>query len=310
MPDTPLVSAVIPTRNRPKLVQRAVLSALQQTYSNMEVVVVVDGPDPLTIQELASIADPRLQVVELPQSEGGAGTRNAGVQAAKGRWIAFLDDDDEWMPCKIEHQLAVALGSRHRIPVVSSRIIARTPHRDFIWPRRLPSPHEPISDYLFSRTSLFQGEGLIQTSTLFTKRDFLLKLPFRRDLKKHQDWDWIIRAGRQEGVGFEFAGQPLAVWYTDQGRPSIGSSDNWHFSLNWVQEMRSYFTPQAYAGFVLIVVAGQAAGTATWREYWGLLADSARQGQCRLLHLLLYAGMRLFPREVRRELRSCFGGAR
>ncbi|MGO8791723.1 MAG: glycosyltransferase family 2 protein [Terriglobia bacterium] len=302
-----LVSAVIPTRNRPQLVKRAVLSVLKQSYANIEAVVVVDGPDPLTTQELAAVADPRLRVITLPRSEGGSGARNAGVQAAKGRWIAFLDDDDEWLPTKIECQLAAALHSRHRIPVVSSRIIARTPLHDYIWPRRLPSAREPICDYLFSRTSLFQGEGLLATPTLFTKRDFLLELPFRCGLKKHQDWDWIIRAASQDGVGFEFVDHPLAVCYMDQSRPGISNSDEWRFSLNWAHEMRSYFTPQAYAAFVLIVVAGQAAA-ATRREYWGLLADSMRRGECRPLHLLIFAGMRLFPRELRRKLRVRLGG--
>ena len=135
----------------------------------------------------------------------------------------------------------------------------------------------------------------------------MLSVPFRRSLKKHQDWDWIIRAAKREGVGFEFFEQPLAVCYMDQGRPGISSTDDWRFSLNWVHEMRAYVTPQAYAAFVLIVVAGQAAGAATRREYWGLLSDCMRQGECHLLHLLLFAGMRLFPRELRRGLRARFG---
>jgi glycosyltransferase involved in cell wall biosynthesis len=310
MPCAPLVSAVIPTRNRPKLVKRAALSALHQTFSNIEVIVVVDGPDPLTTQELETIADPRLRVISLARSEGGAGARNAGAEAAEGDWIAFLDDDDEWMPSKIEQQLKTALRSHHRIPVVSSRIIARTPHRDYIWPRRLPSPHEHISDYLFSRSTLFQGEGLIATPTLFTRRELLLEVPFRRGLKKHQDWDWVMRAAKAEGVGFEFAEQPLAICYMDQGRPGISNTDEWRFSLSWANEMRSYSTPEAYAGFLLIVVAGQAAAAASPQEYWGLLADARRHGKCRFIYLVIFAGMRLLPREMRRKLRGWFGGAR
>ena len=310
MSEGALVSAVIPTRNRPSLVVRAVKTALNQTYSNMEVIVVVDGPDDSTNRALRAINDPRIQIVTLPERVGGAGARNAGVRAANGEWIAFLDDDDEWMPPKIECQLRTALGSRHPIPVVSSRIIARTPRRDYVWPRRFPLPHEHISDYLFSRKSLFQGEALIATPTVLTKRNFLLELPFRYGLKKHQDWDWIIRAAARTGVGFEFAEQPLAVCYMDQGSPGISNSDDWRFSLNWVNDMRSYFTPQAYAAFVLIVVAAQAAATASRREYWDLLAGSKRQGECRVLHLLLFVGMRMFPRETRRELRSWLGRKR
>ena len=310
MSSEPLVSTVIPTYNRPSLVARAVRTALSQTHPNMEVIVVVDGPDDSTSKALEAIADPRIQIITLPQRQGGSAARNAGVQAAKGEWIAFLDDDDEWLPSKIECQIEIARCSRYRIPVVSCQIIARTPRQDYVWPRRFPRHQEPISDYLFSRKSLFQGEGLIATPTIFTKRDFLLNFPFRRNLKKHQDWDWIVRAGKQDGVGFEFAEHPLAICYMDQSSPGISNSDDWHFSLNWANEMRSYFTPQAYAAFVLIVVAAQAAGTASRREYWGLLTDSKRQGERRLLHLLLFVGMRMFPRETRRELRSWFGRTR
>ena len=65
-----LVSAVIPTRNRPQLVCRAVRSALSQTYVNLEVVVVVDGPDPATVAALEALQEPRLQIVALPEKCG------------------------------------------------------------------------------------------------------------------------------------------------------------------------------------------------------------------------------------------------
>ena len=68
----PLVTTVIPTRNRPELVTRAVRSALGQTYQQMEVVVVIDGPDAATIDQLAKLSDNRLRVITLPGPLGGA----------------------------------------------------------------------------------------------------------------------------------------------------------------------------------------------------------------------------------------------
>src|SRR5687768_2514241 len=91
----PAVSVVIPTRARPELVRRAVRSALDQTLRDIEVVVVVDGPDPPTRQTLADIDDSRLRVVELAERGGAPAARNAGVRHARGRWTALLDDDDE-----------------------------------------------------------------------------------------------------------------------------------------------------------------------------------------------------------------------
>ena len=103
---TPLVSVVIPTRNRSGLVVRAVSSALAQTYGDIEVIVVVDGPDQGTAEALERVNDPRLKIVQLPESVGGSDARNAGVKAADGAWVAFLDDDDEWLPEKIQKQLS------------------------------------------------------------------------------------------------------------------------------------------------------------------------------------------------------------
>lgn len=67
MPETPLVTAVIPTRNRPELVTRAVRTTLNQTYPRIEVVDVVDGPNELTTAALAAISDKRLRVIKLPR---------------------------------------------------------------------------------------------------------------------------------------------------------------------------------------------------------------------------------------------------
>src|SRR5579862_6769377 len=106
------VSAVIPTRNRPHLVTRAVQSALDQTYADIEVIVVVDGPDPATEDALAQFDDKRLRLIVLPEPVGAARARNVGVEAAWGDWIALLDDDDEWLPEKTRAQMQAAERSQ------------------------------------------------------------------------------------------------------------------------------------------------------------------------------------------------------
>src|SRR5271156_1846095 len=125
-----LVSAVIPTRNRPDLVQRAVLSALHQTHTQLEVIDVIDGEDRSSEESLAQIEDARLKVMPLRVNVGGSEARNIGIRAARGIWIALLDDDDEWLPGKIAAQLQMARASDSAFPVVSSRVILRTPRQD------------------------------------------------------------------------------------------------------------------------------------------------------------------------------------
>jgi glycosyltransferase involved in cell wall biosynthesis len=88
-----LVSAVTPTFRRPNLVARAVDSALAQTVRDLEVVVVVDGGDRDTLRLLRRTRDARLRVIPVPRRLGPGDSRNHGVAAARGKWIAFLDDD-------------------------------------------------------------------------------------------------------------------------------------------------------------------------------------------------------------------------
>src|SRR5580698_546767 len=109
------VSAVIPTRNRPALVSRAVQSVLRQTHSDIEAVVVIDGPDPETAAALEAIGDPRVRVIALAENVGGSEARNVGAREARGEWIALLDDDDEWLPEKIEKQIQSVLSSNGSI---------------------------------------------------------------------------------------------------------------------------------------------------------------------------------------------------
>ena len=90
----PLITAVIPTRGRADLVTRAVFSALHQSYPHVEVIVVVDGPDPDTLAALKAVDEQRLRVIALTENVGGSEARNIGVRAARGSWIALLDDDD------------------------------------------------------------------------------------------------------------------------------------------------------------------------------------------------------------------------
>jgi glycosyltransferase involved in cell wall biosynthesis len=109
MPERVDVSVVIPTRSRWRLLSTAALpSALGQDEIDHEVIVVDDGSDDETPERLAEIGDPRLRVVRNEPARGVAAARNAGIQAAHGRWLSFLDDDDVWSPRKLRTQIDAA----------------------------------------------------------------------------------------------------------------------------------------------------------------------------------------------------------
>ena len=272
---------------------------------DLEVVVVLDGPDPDARARLRSHADPRLRVVELATRVGPGGTRNAGVRAARASWIAFLDDDDEWLPGKLEAQLAVARTSSFRRPVVAARVRAWGRGREApVWPRRLPDLGEPFSEYLFSRRTLSWGETLVHTSTLLVPRDLLLELPFREDLRKNEDLDWLIKALHRSGVGLEFVldPEPLAIWSVDAGRPRSSQRPDWRASLEWVRSVRPLVTKRAFAAFLLTWAAADAARERSLSALWRLPVEAFRHGQPRAFHLLLFIGIWLVPAGLRGRL--------
>jgi glycosyltransferase involved in cell wall biosynthesis len=304
-----VVSAVIPTRGRPEMVTRAVRSALAQSLRALEVIVVVDGPDPETEAALARIGDARLRVVRNERTVGGSETRNIGARAARGGWVAFLDDDDEWLPEKLARQLQAAAAGSGRV-IVSCRLIARSPHGDSVWPRRLPAPGQSVGDYLFIRRSLFQGEALLQTSTLMAPRDLLLEVPFTPGLRKHQDWDWLLRATTLPGVQVVVVPEPLAVWTIEEDRSTVSGGADWRFSLQWIGSHRERVSRGAYACYVATQVGYQAAQTRDWRLFARLLAEMFRGGSPRPRDVALFTALWVVPPAVRRRLRLALSRAR
>jgi glycosyltransferase involved in cell wall biosynthesis len=310
MQHTPDVSVVIPTFNRPQLVTRAVHSALAQTLENVEVIVVVDGPDAPSVAALASIGDDRLRVIELDRQQGAPNARNVGARQAGGRWTALLDDDDEWLPTKLAVQLDLATGSDLPLPIVVSRLTNRTPRAEFVVPRRLPAPGEPISEYLTVRRGLFHGDGFIQTSTIFAPTELLRRVPFAVGLRRLQELDWTLRALREEGTGVVMAEQPLVVWHTDEDRPRVSFDAPWQDQVAWLRAGRDLFTPRAYAAITMSAISAMAAPTRSPRVFWSLLTDAVRHGRPGLLDYVTFLQVWLVPQGVRRRLRDLALGRR
>lgn len=301
-----LVSAVIPTRGRPELLLRAVRSVLAQTLREIEAVIVIDGQDQATEHALEALVreDGRVRVIALPVSVGGSDARNRGVAEASGKWIAFLDDDDEWLPGKLEAQLEAVAASTAPVVIGTCKIIARTPGNDYVWPRRMPEPGEPICEYLLARRTLSRGEGSIQTSTFFVRRSLMLAQPFKSGQLKHQDTEWLLRVGRLPGAEAVFVNEVMAIHYIEEERASVSSKANWRYSLAWVRSDRYLFTPRALTGFVLHQIAPEASEQGEWRAFPTLLFEVLRHGRGSLRDYAIFLAMWVLPRRRRRYLRD------
>jgi glycosyltransferase involved in cell wall biosynthesis len=182
----PEVSVVIPTRDRWDLLSRTLAGALNQPGVEHEVVVVDDGSVDETPQRLAELRDPRLRVVRHSHPKQLAAARNAGISAARGKWLAFLDDDDLWSPRKLRAQLDAAIAGgavfafSAGLTVDESRSVLRT--------QAVPDP-ENLLHVLTGANAIPVGASNVLALTEVVRR----LGGFDEDLKHFADWDLWIR---------------------------------------------------------------------------------------------------------------------
>jgi glycosyltransferase involved in cell wall biosynthesis len=302
---TPAVSVVVATRARPQYLQEAIESVIAQTFRDFEIVVVVDGPDDETEGTLRAIEDERLRIVVLPTSAGSGGARNAGIAAATGEWIALLDDDDLWLPRKLERQLETIAASGIEQPIGFSARFVRTHGGDIAWRDRGPAAGEHPSEYMFVRRSLRLGESTVSTSTIVARRSLFQVVPFAPALRRYQDADWVLRAAAT-GAGLVYCPERLAIWRAPRGDESItgAHATDWRSALEWIRARRELVTRRAYGAFILVRVAALAAaggdtGAAPglWREAWTAGRPDPRD-------VLMFLGRWIVPGGLRRLLRT------
>jgi glycosyltransferase involved in cell wall biosynthesis len=300
----PLVSVVIPTRNRPQIVLRAISSVLRQTYTNLEVIVVIDGPDPATLESLATVTDPRLRVVALDASVGGSEVRNTGVRASSGKWVAMLDDDDEWREDKIQKQLEVAEKAGSPYAMVFSKMKVRFSDKVVVWPRRLPRSNERMSDYLFIRKGLSFGEGFIQTSSYFISRQMFMEIPFRKGQQKFQDTDWLLRASAHPAAIVEVIAEPLVTYYMDSPN-AVSKTPDWEYLYKWGCDNRRLFSDRAFSFFLATVCVPRAAKQKVpFKIFAKLMKECIFDGSPNLNCIFICLNFWFMPETTRQNLRD------
>ena len=166
----PLISIIIPTYNRPHLLPRAVNSALAQTVEDLEVIVVDDAsPEPVQLPE-----HPKLRIIRLPENSGGAAARNAGAKAAYGRWLTYLDDDDELLPHMVKVSLeALAKTNLPKPAAAISSIEVINGDGEFI-EKRIPPTLARGSHFCLE--DIEPGESFFCKQTMVVERDVLLEI--------------------------------------------------------------------------------------------------------------------------------------
>ena len=300
------VSVIIPTVCRPALLWRAIASVRSQTYPNVEIIVVVDGADAATIAALGQVEEPRMRVLRNPVRLGAGTARNAGAEVATGEWIAFLDDDDEWMPEKLERQLAGR--SVNDAVLLSCRCRVENADGIHLWPQRIYDGTNSIDDYLFDRTSMLRGDVYLATPTLLMPRWLFAKCRFG-DTEQDEDTTLLLRATKQFGARVVMVPEPLVVIHENPTQ-SLGFNFDWRQSLEWADSMQGMITPRAYSGYCLVVLGSQAARHRDVAAVWVLLRNAFSRGRPRLMQLLLFGSFWTVPDTARRWVRSLATGMR
>lgn len=188
----PLVSVIIPTYRRAALVPRAIESVRRQTYRNLEILVVDDASPDDTREVVESIADTRLRYIRHDKNKGLPAVRNTGIRSARGEYIAFLDDDDEWKEEKLEKQLD-AIGSFDA--VLTGALV------DGRYLKSHGGSEVTLND-------LRRGNNF-PPSTLMVKASAIREVWFDEDLRQGEDWDAYIRLAQRHRIGY--VNEPLLL---------------------------------------------------------------------------------------------------
>jgi glycosyltransferase involved in cell wall biosynthesis len=300
-----LTSVVIPTFGRPDLLRRAVDSVLAQTSKSFELIIVVDGGDKASASSVKAIHDARISIVGTSTKIGPGGARNMGAMLSKGQWIAFLDDDDEWHPEKLEQQLAFADSADDRDKVIiMTQSVVSTPQGEFVWPTTLYDNQLPVGEWLFDRRSLLGGgESFLQTSSLMLPRSLFDILQFPKQ-PLHEDWEMVLRAVKYHGYRLLTVEEPLVTHYVRHAVPSLSQVNGWRESLAWGKNVGDLLTPRAFAGFCLVTVARTAAAQRDFSAIVPLLNAAYRLGQPTMRQLIAFTLLWILPDGIRRRLRA------
>lgn len=208
---TPFLSLVVPTRNRPQLFRRAILSILNQTFTNIEIIAVVDGAtndDLLEYKKLEKEFKTYLTFIFLPHRDNGHGpsfARNTGINSSKGLYIGFLDDDDEWT--SNEHlatfyksyeesnaKLDIYFSNQRALKTNGDQVNGPVWIEDVI--KKTTSLKQIIDNvFIVALTTLLTSDGFSHLNCTIIKRELLSKIEgFNESLRYEEDKDFYLRA--------------------------------------------------------------------------------------------------------------------
>lgn len=215
-----LVSIIMPSYNSSEFIKSAIMSVQNQTYETWELIIVDDCSDDNTIDIINSIDDKRICLYTNKCNKGAALSRNKALRKAKGRWIAFLDSDDIWLPNKLEKQLEFMRKYNYAFTYTDYRIQLNGEWLPYVYTAPACVTKKKMYDYCYFSTITVMYDqsviGLIQVE----------------DLKKNNDYAMWLKA--VEKVNCYRLPECLSYYIKHSGSISSGNKlklIKWHYFL-------------------------------------------------------------------------------
>jgi len=240
------VSVIIPTHNRALLLCRAVDSVLKQTFQDFEIIIIDDGSTDRTVEFARGSGDARIRYHRNEKNCGEGESRNAGLRLARGEYIAFIDDDDQWLPEKLAKQVALLDAARpevglvytgyRRIDLDSGRVIATI----------LPEARGPVLRALASSNCIGAPSTVLARRSCFVQAG-----GFDASVIFGIDYDMWIRIARD--YEFEYIREPLVLYTVHGDRLSTNTVTVWRGKEAQLERYEQFFAGdrKAFARYLL-----------------------------------------------------------
>lgn len=209
----------------------------EQTFDGWELIVIDDGSkdfDSLE-SEVNSLNDSRVKLIPLTRNQGGGAARNAGILNATNKYIAFLDSDDFWHKDKLRQQVDFLEANAADILFTSVEVVGL----DGASQKSLNVKYErdqDVSEYIF------KYDGVIQTSSIMIKTSIAKQVLFNPVLKRHQDYDFILRLYH---LGYKIfkLDAPYTYW-VDDGKTVFNRGATFEESSTWLLMYHQYMSKE------------------------------------------------------------------
>lgn len=255
------VSVIITSIGNIEYIKRSLNTVYNQSFKNIEIIVVLDksNPEILRFLEKEKKKHLNLNIIVNKKNLGGNESRNIGIRESKCKWIALLDDDDEWEVKKIEYQLLDILriiSDKEYDNVVSCtrlNLFNETTGTIKKIPKKIYNNNSDLANFLFG-LKYGTNIGAIQTSSILASRELFLKVPFEKNLPKHQDWDWLMKVAYFHNGYISQLPNSYTKYYVNTGKGNVSGTNNWDSSLEWIKKYKNVISNNAYESFLMSVV--------------------------------------------------------